>query len=288
MLRKELAQAAHEGRELRERLAQVTDEGRELRERLTQVSEEKEMHAYSVRSLISQRERLLQIMEFAGKISRFENGNDVGQVLNQVRLTEAQFYQDIVGLLLTRGRKDGWFVEFGACDGMRISNTYILEKKFGWQGIVAEPGRSWHASLRVNRSCYIDTRCVFSESGLKIPFYEASEDSLESSNIAEHMGRKRFNTYEVETVSLLDLLIQYGAPAHIDFMSVDTEGTEYEILSTFPFDKFSFGLICVEHHSPQEEERMKKLMFEFGYTQIFRSISGFDGWYVQKDVSEVV
>lgn len=254
-----------------------------FRKRLREEMDEKEMHAFSVRSLIKQRERLFEILEFTGAISKFENGNSLGTVLQQVRKTESQFYQDIIALLLTQGRSDGWFVEFGACDGMRISNTYTLEKSFGWQGIVAEPGRSWHSALKENRSCHIDTRCVYSHSGLKIPFYEAAEND-QSSNIASHQNIERSDTYDVETISLSDLLEQYQAPSHIDFMSVDTEGTEFEILSTFPFDKYTFGLICVEHHLPEEEERMKALMQKFGYKQILRSISEFDGWYVNSDL----
>ena len=160
------------------------------------------MHATSVRALIAQRERLFAIMEYAGSVCE----NDLKKVLDSVRKTESQFYQDIFGLLLSKGRRGGYFVEFGACDGMRISNTYLLEKEFGWKGIVAEPGREWHEALQSNRQCHVDTRCVYSESGKKIPFYESSENNLQSGNVADHMNIKRVDAYEVETVSLSDLL----------------------------------------------------------------------------------
>jgi len=64
-------------------------------------------------------------------------------------------------------------------------------------------------------------------------------------------------------------------------MSVDTEGTEYDILGDFPFDKYEFGMICIEHHLPEEEDRMVRLMSKNGYKQVFRAVSSFDGWYVK-------
>src|SRR5438132_962410 len=84
--------------------------------------------------------------------------------------------QDIFCLLLNRGKAGGFFVEFGASDGRLISNTLLLESEFGWQGILAEPARSWHAGLKKNRKCKIDHRCVWSESGKKLDFAKFSDD----------------------------------------------------------------------------------------------------------------
>ena len=252
-----------------------------LRKNLRAVVDEREQHAFSVRQLIAQRARLFELIEFAGRLSSFKDGGgDVSSVANQVRRTESQFYQDIIGLLIAKGRRGGFFVEFGACDGVRISNTFVLEKEFGWSGILAEPGREWHADLKKNRACSIETQCVWSETGKKIPFYEAPGNHLQSSADAGFMQINRAQSYEVETISLYDLLKKYSAPHFIDFMSVDVEGTEFNILEPFPFDEYKFGLMCIEHHQPDEEERIKALMKKNGYKQIFRSISDFDGWYV--------
>lgn len=88
--------------------------------------------------------------------------------------------------------------------------------------------------------------------------------------------------YQVETVSLADLLREHGAPEVIDFLSVDTEGSEYQILQAFPFDKYRFGFICVEHHTVVEAERMKALFEAAGYMQVLEAISGHDGFYVPR------
>lgn len=256
-----------------------------LRKKIRAINKEKEFHAFSVRQMIAQRARLFELIELIGRLSKFEDGGSVEPVANQVRKTESQFYQDILGLLLARGKKGGYFVEFGACDWVRISNTYVLEKSFGWTGILAEPGREWHEGLKKNRSCHLETMCVWSRSGEKIPFYEADQNQLQSSAEADHMHIDREALYQVETISLYDMLKKYNAPQFIDFMSIDVEGSEFKILENFPFDSYRFGLMCVEHHLPQEEERIKNLMDRNGYKQVFRSVSDFDGWYVPKSVA---
>lgn len=72
----------------------------------------------------------------------------------------AQLRQDVFALGAVGSRRNGYFVEFGATDGISLSNTFMLETMFGWSGVLAEPGRGWHSSLRKNRNCSIDTRCV--------------------------------------------------------------------------------------------------------------------------------
>lgn len=57
-------------------------------------------------------------------------------------------------------KQNGFFVEFGATNGIDLSNTYLLETEFGWNGILAEPDKYWHTSLIANRTAIIDIRCV--------------------------------------------------------------------------------------------------------------------------------
>ena len=72
----------------------------------------------------------------------------------------AQLCQDLLVLFLLDGKRDGYFVEFGAMDGIILSNTFLLESKYSWRGIAAEPARCWHQGLRRNRTCSLDHRCV--------------------------------------------------------------------------------------------------------------------------------
>jgi len=87
----------------------------------------------------------------------------------------------------------------------------------------------------------------------------------------------------VETVSLRDLLIQHKVPRIIDYLSVATEGSECEILKSFPFESFQFGFISVEHHTKEQNDKIIELLNRSGYNQILKEISGWDGFYVPID-----
>ena len=120
-------------------------------------------------------------------------------------------FQDLFVLSEVEFKTGGYFVEFGATDGVDLSNTYMLEKSFGWTGILAEPARVWHSELRKNRACHIDTSCVWTQSNAALTF-NASDfgeystiDSYSSSG--RHAGLRRSGEkYNVETISLIDLL----------------------------------------------------------------------------------
>lgn len=201
--------------------------------------------------------------------------------------SKSQLGQDVFALALLGPNSPGFFVEFGASNGIDLSNTYLLESQFGWRGILCEPASVWHGQLKRNRTAIIDSRCVFSESGLALSFLETSSPELSTINgFGESNGhaqtRLENRSYEVETVSLLDLLKEHNAPTHIDFLSIDTEGSELEILSTFDFSQYTFGGICIEHNFTSNRPKIKSLLLAMGYRQVYSELSKFDDWYVPK------
>ena len=86
---------------------------------------------------------------------------------------KSQLGQEIFALIQNDFKRDGYFVEFGATNGVELSNTHLLEKEFGWTGILAEPGLVWHKELHENRVCNIETQCVWSKSGETLSFHES-------------------------------------------------------------------------------------------------------------------
>ena len=94
------------------------------------------------------------------------------RIAQYIPYSKSQLGQDLFAISNSIEDSSGFFVEFGASDGISLSNTYLMEKMLGWQGILAEPARVWHPDLHRNRSAIIDTRCVFPESGSQIPFLE--------------------------------------------------------------------------------------------------------------------
>ena len=220
------------------------------------------------------------------RIRKSGQGITKAQEKRLLRHSKSQLGQDILALAVTGVDSPGFFVEFGAADGVALSNSHILEKQFGWSGILCEPSKSWHQALRRNRDCTIDTRCVYSASGQKISF---SENYLgELSAITQYaepnshgLLKRTTSSYEVDTISLQDLLVSLDAPKYIEFLSIDTEGSEFEILKTFDFQSYQFGAICVEHNFADTREKINNLLLANGYQQVHADLSDFDDWYIQ-------
>lgn len=209
----------------------------------------------------------------------------IKNALSEFSNSTAQLHQDLISLMVTKFKTHGFFVEFGATDGKRFSNSFMLEKNFNWSGILAEPGRKWHQSLKLNRNAIIDTRCVWNSSGEKLEFNETEVgelSTLEMFSTADLHAeeRKLGNRYLVETISLEDLLAQNGAPKFIDYLSIDTEGSEYEILKRFDFDKYTFGFISCEHNYTENRERVVELLSSHGYKRVLEHMSFFDDWFI--------
>jgi FkbM family methyltransferase len=164
-----------------------------------------------------------------------------------------------------------------------LSNTLLLEKEYGWNGIPVEPGKNWREELVKNRKTKIDFRCVAASSKDYVTFSEATSPELSTvAGFENHDQNKRTtkSTYSVETVSLIDLLIEYEAPKIIDYISIDTEGTEFDILKNFNFGEYKFKIMTVEHNFTSERDKIFQLLTANGYHRIWSEFTQFDDWYV--------
>jgi len=201
--------------------------------------------------------------------------------------SKSQLRQDLFVLTELDLKRNGFFVEFGATNGVALSNTYILEKHFDWSGILAEPARVWHKELHRNRNCSIDELCVWRDSSSKLFFIETKSPEYSkisrSTNVIRGsiLGSKEMG-YEVSTISLEDLLVKHSAPSVIDYLSIDTEGSEYETLKAFDFSKFRFRVITCEHNFSNNREKIYLLLLKNGYRRVHEDLSLFDDWYVSE------
>lgn len=200
--------------------------------------------------------------------------------------SSAQILQDVFVLSELNFKRGGFFVEFGASGGTQGSNTLLLEREFGWHGILAEPARAWHEELRASRRAFISTKCVWRSSGEYLEFNEAPSPYLStvdafsrSDSWAAHRTNGRL--YGVDTISLLDLLKEGSAPFEIDYLSIDTEGSELEILQAFDFSRYRISVITCEHNFTPAREKIRSLLAQHGYIRKFEDLSQFDDWYVK-------
>jgi FkbM family methyltransferase len=220
-------------------------------------------------------------------IERLTKDFNAAWVVEFLPISRSQLRQDLFVLAAVGPRAGGagYFVEFGATDGLDLSNSWLLEDKFGWSGLLAEPATRWHESLVKNRSCAIDLRCVWSQTGETIVFNETTSGELSTidqfSDSDRHAAsRKDGSKYNVETVSLADLLKSHDAPKKISYLSIDTEGSEFEILSSFDFNEYEIDVITVEHNFTSAREKIQKLLESHGYCRLYEDLSEWDDWYV--------
>jgi FkbM family methyltransferase len=211
-------------------------------------------------------------------------GESAPPIVENLKYSKSQLRQDLFVLTHLNFKKSGYFVEFGATNGIDLSNTHLLETRFDWKGILAEPAKCWHPDLVRNRKAsIIDTRCVWKKSGATLRFSEvgyAELSTISEFNSSDSHNRRDRLEYDVQTVSLIDLLDEHKAPPVIDFISIDTEGSEFEILNGFDFARYLFRVITCEHNHTANREKIRSLLTKNGYVQRFEELSQFDDWYV--------
>ena len=203
--------------------------------------------------------------------------------VQNIHFSKSQLAQDLFVLSELDFKKKGFFVEFGSTDGVSLSNTFLLEKKFFWKGILAEPAKEWQKKLNKNRDVFIEKNCIWHSSNKILTFNQVGElstiDDFSYSDMHDK-ARIKGKRYKVKTISLEDLLDKYNAPKIIDYLSIDTEGSEFDILSSFDFEKYKFRVITCEHNFTSNRQKIYKLLLDKGYKRKYSDISKFDDWYV--------
>lgn len=172
-------------------------------------------------------------------------------------------------------KQNGFFIELGACDGLYLSNTLFFEKTLGWNGICIEPNSKYFDLLKNNRGCYISNELVSSHSGniLDFSICDAASGVIDE-NIGPFTQKKQI--IKKVTTTLDAILDRFNAPKVIDYLSLDVEGHEYTILSTFPFDKYKFRCITVEHNEPHVGPKQQMMIREILEKNGYKFVKGND------------
>ena len=210
----------------------------------------------------------------------------------------SQLGQDLWVLESTQFKRNGYFIDIGAYDGVFHSNTYLLEKDYGWNGVCVEPSDKYN-DLVVNRKCTTCNMLVYSHDNLCIEFRQTL-NNFELSGIPsyfkndDHTKNRSYNyiSKKIPTISLTTLCEVNSAPSVIDYLSIDTEGSELLILQYHDFDKYRFNYISIEHNRCSDYRNdIKNFMNSKNYyldtSDRFITINNnndtnFDDWYTYK------
>ena len=201
----------------------------------------------------------------------------------------SQLGQDLEVIKFYNSKQGGFFIEIGASDGLKLSNTYLLETKYNCKGICCEPIPENFEKLVKNRPNSICIKeAVYNQTGLTLKFDIANNFDL-LSGISDHIDSHKSEVdanktcIQVQTISLLDLLNKASAPSFIEYMSLDTEGSELEILKNFDFEKYTFGLIDLEHNYVEPRRtQINNLLLSKGY--IYKGQNKWDDMYKHHSV----
>lgn len=165
----------------------------------------------------------------------------------------------------------GYFIEIGCWDGIHLSNTIHLERR-GWHGICVDPfPKNFN-----DRTCILE-RCAVSDKVETRKFIKVSIDRRHGGDVSYFSGFKdtidnnpgiariiydhcNYDEVFIDTVPVEDIFAKHNPPKFIQFLCIDTEGSELNVLNGIPFDKYRFGIIMVEHN---QNEQRKQDMLEF-------------------------
>jgi len=224
----------------------------------------------------------------AARICASANRSIDTEMLNWLPKAHGQLLQDVVLLLLRNSKRGGYFVEVGVGDGTKYSNSLMLERDFAWRGILVEPARVFYDTIAASRTAILDRRAISDRTGDTLAF-EQDDKTGELSGLAGKRtprGTQILSTYDVKTVRFDELLEEYSAPDEIDYVSIDTEGSELSVLSGLSLTRRRIHFLTIEHnYDAERKRRYNEILFGAGYVEILPHLSGFDAWYVHKDSS---
>jgi len=201
----------------------------------------------------------------------------------------SQFGQDRYLSSFFEGKSDGSFIEIGALDGVKFSNSLFFENS-GWSTFLCEANPNNYESIVENRpnSKEITLKAVvpndYLEDTIKFlsfePGYgdglsgivgEYEEDHL--SRIEREISKGLISTspkeVSCEVVKIYDLLENYSllnGSNHFDIMSLDIEGMEEKIIKSIDYNKFSFGFIMVENN--YKKNTIERFLSTVGYEKV--------------------
>jgi len=177
--------------------------------------------------------------------------------------------------------RDGFYVELGANDGVGSSNSYYFEVNKGWKGVLIEPTPNLYLSCVKKRGAnnvVFCNACVpfdYKEEFVRMKYCDSMtiSDNLDL-DIGDHdkfveSGKQFLNEGEstfifgAKSATLNSLLKEAEAPALIDFLSLDVEGAELDVLRGVDFTKYNFRYMVIEC---RDIDKMNAYLTEFNYS----------------------
>jgi FkbM family methyltransferase len=198
---------------------------------------------------------------------------------------KSQNLQDLIALDLFGFKRNGVFIEAGACDGILNSNTFLLEKNYEWTGLLVEPIKEYYLQLEQNRDVIISNVALSQVNNQQLDFLITPSKDLSTIKGYEdndfHSGnRKNYNITKVPTKTLDQLIVENLQNIEIDFLSLDTEGSEFDIIKSLDLLKHRINVICVEHNFSMNRDLIHNHLLENNYKKLNFPFLQIDDFYI--------
>lgn len=202
-------------------------------------------------------------------------------ILNNIYFSKSQIYQDLFVLFHSQIKKYGKFIEIGGGNGIELSNTYYLEKKKNWTGIICEPEISSHKKIKNIRSAKLETRPISDKCEYDKTFF-INKDTYQSSL---KKNKNYLKKIKINTICLNHLIEKNKFKGVIDYISIDTEGNELDILRKFNFKKYKVNFFTIEHNF-NKKKRMEifRIMKKNNFVRVYKYLSYMDDWYINQKI----
>jgi FkbM family methyltransferase len=168
------------------------------------------------------------------------------------RKSYSQEGEDLVLMRLLKGKSHGFYVDVGAHHPYRFSNTYFFYKK-GWRGINIDAMPGSMKLFNTKRPRDINIEIPISSKEETLTYYQFNEPALNgfSKEISESRdASKKYNIIEkklIKTETLNSVLEKYlPTDQEIDFLSIDVEGLDFEVLRSIELKKYKPSFIIIE------------------------------------------
>lgn len=201
----------------------------------------------------------------------------------------AQFGEDRILARIFTGRTEGWCAEVGAYDGRTGSATLLFER-MGWHCLLVEPHPSSVEQIRRNRACAV-THCAASSVEGETRFFVA-EGVEQMSTMQADRDHHRWIAevggtvceITVRTARLDDLLVEAGF-TELQFLTIDVEGHELEVLRGLSLERFTPRIVIVEENLRRRESDVARHMAAHGYVNFKRT--GVNDWYAHSSDADL-
>jgi FkbM family methyltransferase len=152
-----------------------------------------------------------------------------------------EYYYDTIGRFLD----NGFYIEIGAFTGDKQNSTIVLEQA-GWDGVCVEPISENIRKLKKNRKCRIIEGAVWTKNGI-VEFADVSIPGW--TGITETHQKFHKEKYQNGVIKFLVPCFTFDSldlPLQINYLQIDTEGSELQILDSIDFEKYQIDYICIE------------------------------------------